>query len=76
MRAYGKAAITLGELEKSEKMADIRSVIQEVSETGANVVLVVNEMLGTIREGIFIATVLRNEGYEVKWHKQGILVTL
>lgn len=76
MPAYGQAAITLDEVAKSKKMADIRAVIQEVAETDAANIFIVNEMLGTTREGIFIATILRNEEYELTWHWQGILVNL
>lgn len=76
MPAQGQAAITLDEFDKSEMMNGIRSVIHEVAITGARVVFIVNEKLGTTREAIFIVTLLRIHGYEVEFHQEGISIKL
>lgn len=72
----GQAAIDLDTFDKSEMMAQIRSTIQEVANTGARSVFIVYELLGTSRETIFIVTLLRNHGYEVQFYPGGISVKL
>lgn len=76
MTAQGQAAISLDEFYKSEMMNGIRSIIHEVAITGARVVFIVNEKLGTTREAIFIVTLLRIHGYEVQFHQEGIAIKL
>lgn len=76
MPAQGQAAVSLEEFDKSAMMDGIRSIIQEVAITGARLVFIVNEKLGTTREAIFIVTLLRIHGYEVKFHQEGISIKL
>lgn len=76
MTAQGQAAISLDEFDKSEIMNGIRSIIHEVAITGARLVFIVNEKLGTTRDAIFIVTLLRLYGYEVQFHQEGISIKL
>lgn len=76
MTAQGQAAISLDEFDKSEQMAEIRSMIQEVANTGARMVFIVYEKLGTSREAIYTATLLGIHGYEVQYYPEGISVKL
>lgn len=76
MPATGKAAISLEEFDKSEKMAEVRKTIQEVAKTGVQTIFLVYEALGNSREAIYTSTLLRLNGYEVQHHPAGISVKL
>ena len=65
MAAQGQAADDLALFNKSPKMAEVRNVLR-ISENAGNVSSVFSiESVGSSREYIFIATLLREQGYTV-----------
>ncbi|TWT04632.1 hypothetical protein [Planomicrobium sp. CPCC 101079] len=74
MAAQGQAAVSLATFNTSEKMADIRNIIQ-ISEAMGNIATVFAlEYLGSSREAIFIITLLRQDGYTVEHVENAIIV--
>lgn len=74
MPALGQAAVDLKTFDTSEKMEEIRNIIQ-VSEEASNVATVfAYEYLGSSREALYIITLLRTDGYEVEYRKDMVIV--
>lgn len=67
MATTGNAADDLRVFEKSERMTDIRNILQLSVNEGNCFSLISFEQLGTTREAIFIITLLREDGYTVNY---------
>ncbi|MGI2329689.1 hypothetical protein [Planococcus sp. YIM B11945] len=74
MPATGQAAIDLKTFDASEKMAEIRNIIQVSEEVGNIATIFAYESLGDSRETLFICTLLRNDGHRVEYRKDMIIV--
>lgn len=74
MQATGQAAVDLKTFNTSEKMAEIRDIIQVSKEAGNVATVFAYEYLGSSREALYIITLLRTDGYEVEYRKDMIIV--
>lgn len=74
MTTLGQAAIDLDTFEKSEKMQEIRNILQTSADVGNLATIFAFEYLGTSREAIFIVTLLRKHGYTVEYEDDVIIV--
>lgn len=74
MAAQGQAATDLAAFDKSEKMTEIRNLLEISAEEGNVATVFMLESLGNSREAIFTITLLRKQGYTVNHTKDVIIV--